>query len=58
MEKKNTAADPERRRKNIAEEMWLKYFNQILFEQGMITERERNQMISKIDARTVKCLAR
>ena len=58
MAKKNTAADLERRRKIIAEEMWLKYFNQALFEQGKITERERNQMINKINARTGKCLAK
>ena len=53
MAKKNTVTDLERRRKIIAEEMWLKYFNQALFEQGKITERERNQMINKINARTV-----
>lgn len=58
MAKKNTVADLERRRKVIAEEMWLKYFNQALFEQGEITERERNQMINKINARTSRVQAR
>ena len=58
MAKKNTAADLERRRKIVAEEMWLKYFNQALFEQGKITERERNQMINKINARTSRVQVR
>ena len=58
MAKKNTAADLERRRKIVAEEMRLKYFNQALFEQGKITERERNQMINKINARTSRVQAR
>ena len=58
MAKKNTAQNLEQRRKVIAEEIWLKYFNQALFEQGKITERERNQMINKINARTGRVQAR
>lgn len=54
---KKTTADIERRKKVLAEEFWLKYFNQTLFEQGQITERERDRMINRIDARTAKCLA-
>ena len=58
MTKKTAVVDCERRRNAVAEEIWLKYFNQSLFEQGKITERERNQMIGKIDARMGKSLAR
>jgi len=31
--------------KNInVKEIWLNYFNQVLFEKGIITEEERNKM--------------
>ena len=55
MTTKKRAVRLERCRKIAAEESWLKYFNQVLFDQGMITEWERNQMINKIHARTAKC---
>ena len=42
----------------LVEEAWLKYYNQVLFEKGVITERERNLMINMIDARTTKSLSR
>lgn len=42
---------PEQRRKQLAEEMWLLYFNQTLFEQGIITESKRNQMLHLITSR-------
>ncbi len=32
-------------KKQAAEEIWLGYFNRILYEKGIITERERNRMI-------------
>lgn len=48
----------EQQKKVIAEEMWLKYYNQTLFEKGLITERERNLMINRIDARTAKAMSR
>ena len=50
--------NPEQQKKVIVEEVWLKYYNQVLFEKGLITEREKNLMIHKIDARTAKCLSR
>ena len=56
--KKNPTMSLEQRKKNAAEELWLKYYNQMLFERGMITEWERNLMISKINARTARGLAR
>ena len=52
------AVTPEQQKRTIVEEAWLKYYNQVLFEKDMITERERNLMISKIDARTTRRLSR
>ena len=56
--KKSKNVTPEQQKKTFVEEAWLKYYNQVLFEKGMITERERNLMIHKIDARTAKSLSR
>lgn len=56
--KMSKTVTPEQQKKAIVEEAWLKYYNQLLFEKGMITERERNLMIHKIDARTAKSLSR
>lgn len=33
------------------EKLWLLYFNQYLFEQGVITEKERNLMKLSIESR-------
>ena len=33
---------------NFAKEAWLTYFNNILFEKGIITEKEKNKMNSLI----------
>ena len=39
-------------RKNImAEEIWLNYYNDILFEKKIITEAERNKMKNLISSR-------
>ena len=48
----------EQQRKAAFEEAWLKYYNNVLFEKGLITERERNLMINKINARTARSLSR
>ena len=56
--KKSKNVTPEQQKKAIVEEAWLKYYNQVLFEKGMITERERNLMINKIDDRTTRSLSR
>lgn len=48
----------EQQKKVLVEEARLKYYNQVLFEKGVITERERNLMINMIDARTTKSLSR
>lgn len=39
------------REKRVAEDLWLSYFNRYLFEQGLITEQERNRMVAKIAER-------
>ena len=36
--------------KELAEQLWLSYYNQVLFEAGLITEAERNRMKNKISA--------
>lgn len=35
----------------LAEQLWLTYFNQYLFEKEIITEAQRNRMIAKINSR-------
>ena len=56
--KKKKNVSIEQQKKVLVEEAWLKYYNQVLFEKGVITERERNLMINMIDARTTKSLSR
>ena len=56
--KVNKGISVEQQKKVLIEEAWLKYYNQVLFEKGIITERERNLMINKIDVRTTKSLSR
>lgn len=41
----------EAQRIRMAEDLWLRYFNKTLFEQGLITEAERNQMAHRIATR-------
>ena len=41
----------EQRRKEMAEKLWLNYFNDTLFQQSIITEAERNRLKSKINSR-------
>ena len=44
---------PEKYSKNqAARQIWLLYFNRILLERGVITEREHDQMRVKIQAQT------
>lgn len=44
--------------KATAEQIWLNYFNRVLYEQGVITEAERNQMKLKIAKRKKTNLTR
>lgn len=41
----------EQQKKVLAEQLWLAYFNSYLYENGIITESQRNRMIAKIDSR-------
>ena len=36
----------------VAEEIWLKYFNEYLFQKQLISETQRNKMIALINRRT------
>lgn len=40
----------EQRRKETAARIWLSYYNRVLYEKGVITERERNRMELKINS--------
>lgn len=40
----------EQRRRETAAKIWLSYYNQVLYEKGIITERERSRMALKIDS--------
>ena len=40
---------PEQKKKHAAEQIWLHYYNQTLFEKGLITETERNRMKNLIN---------
>ena len=42
----------QQRRRSIMEQLWLTYYNDTLYEQGVITEDERNKMRIKIKSRT------
>lgn len=41
----------EEQRRLVAEQLWLHYYNQTLYKQGLITESERNRMTNRINAR-------
>lgn len=36
------------REKCMAEEIWLMYFNNYLYEHGVISEKDRNRMVGRI----------
>ena len=38
-------------KKQIAESIWLDYFNRTLFAKGLISEKERNKMATRIAGR-------
>ena len=38
------------REQQMARQIWLEYFNSYLYERGLITEKERNRMVSAIAA--------
>ncbi|MFR5967571.1 MAG: hypothetical protein ACLUGA_03595 [Oscillospiraceae bacterium] len=42
----------QQRQRSIMEQLWLTYYNDTLYEKGVITEDERNKMRIKIKSRT------
>lgn len=38
-------------KKNTAEQIWLQYFNNVLFEKGLITEQDKNKLANTIKSR-------
>ena len=38
-------------KQSVIEKLWLIYFNDTLYEKGLISETERNRMANKIHAR-------
>ena len=41
----------ENEKQSVIEKLWLIYFNDTLYEKGLITETERNRMANKIHTR-------
>jgi len=41
----------EQQKNGVSEEIWLNYYNQVLFSQAIITEHERSKMALLIAAR-------
>ena len=41
----------EERKRAVAEQIWLEYYNRVLYEKGIIGEEERNRMSNRIEAR-------
>ncbi len=48
MAKQNTTTE-EQKKRELGGRLWLAYYNQTLYEKGLITERERNKMALKIN---------
>jgi len=38
-------------KQDLAAQLWLSYYNQVLYEKGLITEQERSRMALKINSR-------
>ena len=41
----------EKKQREMAEQIWLNYFNESLYKQGVITEAERNRLKNMISCR-------
>ena len=41
----------EQKKRLLAEQLWLHYYNQVLFDKGLISEQERNSMTVRINHR-------
>lgn len=47
----NKSFSAEQQKTLLAQKLWLAYMNSYLYEKGIITEFERNRMITKIESR-------
>lgn len=41
----------EQQRRAVVEKMWLNFYNQTLFEKGLINEKQHKKMTTKINSR-------
>ena len=48
---KESKASAKEQRRSVAEQLWLHYYNQKLYDKGLITADERNRMTNRINAR-------
>lgn len=48
----------EAEKQGVIEKLWLIYFNDTLYEKGLISETERNRMANKIHSRKPSGLSR
>ena len=46
-----TRSAQEQKKQLLAEQIWLHYYNQVLFDKGLISEQERNSMTVRINHR-------
>ncbi len=46
-----TRSAQEQKKQLLAEQLWLHYYNQVLFDKGLISEQERNSMTVRINHR-------
>ena len=44
-------SEVEKNKKSLVEQIWLNYFNEALYRQGVITEAERNRLKNMISCR-------
>lgn len=44
----------QQQKKSMAEQLWLHYFNAILYEKGLITESQRNRIYNMIGTRKIR----
>lgn len=51
MTNKTTKTNNEQRKKSLAEQMWLHYYNNTLLKEGLINERDYRRMKNSINTR-------
>ena len=47
----NKSVSAQQQKTSLCEKLWLAYFNAYLYEQGVITESQRNRLLHKIEGR-------